>query len=121
MKRNRHEAVATALVAAILIPYAGYSFDGRMPLIEDARGMGASGLILGLGAWLALGSDAFGPRWVGIGGAIATMVLGTTAAVLESGTASTMFLGAFVAAIVAMWLVAMVRRLSTTGGVVGRR
>ena len=112
MVSNRKAAVASALVAAILIPYAGYSFGGEMPLIEDARGMGAAGLILGAVAFVTLGVDAFGPRWFGIGGASTALVLGGAAVLLETGTMSTMFLGTFVALIVAMWLVAMVRYLS---------
>src|SRR5687767_2649950 len=112
MKFNRKEMLATALVAAILVPYVGYSISGSMPMVADARGMGATGLLLGMAAWMMLGSDAFGPRWLGVGGALVATALGATAAILETGTASTVFLGAFIAVIVAMWLVAMVHHHS---------
>ena len=76
MKFTRKEALATALVIAILIPYVGYAIGGSMPLVADARGMGATGLIFGLAAWLTLGPDAFGPRWLGVGGALVAAALG---------------------------------------------
>ena len=112
MKFNRREAVATLLVAAMLVPYVGYSVGGSMPFVEDARGMGATGLILGLAAWMTLGPDAFGPRWLGVGGALAAATLGITAVILETGTASTLFLGGFVVVTVGMWIVAIVRHQS---------
>jgi hypothetical protein len=99
--------LATALVALILIPYVGYSLDGSWPLIEDARGMGATGLVLGAAAWVVVGARSFHPRWMGIGGALVAAALGLTATVLETGTAATVALGAFIAAIVVLWVVAV--------------
>jgi hypothetical protein len=116
MSRNRKVLIASAFVGALLVPYFGYAVIGSMPLIEDARGMASTGLILGVAAWMTLGSDAFGPRWIGVGGALTAAGLGFTAAVLETGTTATVLLGAFVALIVALWLVAVVRHLSELEG-----
>ena len=48
--------IASLLVAAILVPYAGYLVRGEMPLLKDPRGMAATGLVLGLAAAALAGS-----------------------------------------------------------------
>ena len=115
MERSTRQMVAGALVAATVIPYLGYAIRGEMPFIEDARGMAFTGLVLGAVAWFILGVGAFGTRWFGIGGAVVATALGIVAAVLETGTASSVFLGAFVAVIVAMYLVSLYEYLRHTG------
>jgi hypothetical protein len=87
-----------------------------VPFIHDARGMAFTGLALGAVAWFILSARAFGARWLGFGGAVVAAALGIVAAVLESGTASSVFLGAFVAVIVAMYLVSLYEYLRHTGG-----
>ena len=62
--------------------------------------MAFTGLVLGTVAWFILGVRDFGARWLGIGGAAVAATLGIVAAALETGTASSIFLGAFVAVIV---------------------
>jgi hypothetical protein len=116
MERSTRQVLAGGLVAATAIPYVGYALRGEMPLIEDARGMAFTGLVLGAMAWFILGSRAFGPRWLGVGGAVVAAGLGIVAAVLETGTASSLFLGAFVAVVVAMYFVSFYEYLRQTGG-----
>jgi hypothetical protein len=116
MERSTRQVVAGGLVAATLIPYLGYAIGGEMPFIHDARGMAFTGLALGAVAWFILGARAFGARWLGIGGAVVAAALGIVAAGLETGTASSVFLGAFVAVIVAMYLVSLYEYLRHTGG-----
>ena len=78
--------------------------------------MAFTGLVLGTVAWFILGVRAFGARWLGIGGAAVAATLGIVAAVLETGTASSVFLGAFVAVIVVMYLVSLYEYLHHTSG-----
>jgi hypothetical protein len=115
MERSTRILLAGGLVAATVIPYVGYAFAGEMPFVEDARGMGFIGLLLGAAAWLILGIGAFGTRLIAIGGAVVAAALGIVAAVLETGTASSIFLGAFVAVIVLMYLVALYEYLHDAG------
>ncbi len=115
MERSTREILAGALVTATVIPYLGYAIRGDMPFIEDARGMAFTGLVLGAVAWFVLGARAFGTRWFGIGGAVVGAALGIVAAVLETGTASSVFLGAFVGVMVAMYVVSVYEYFRHTG------
>jgi hypothetical protein len=110
MRITREQMISGVLVVATVVPFVGYALDADVPFIEDARGMGFTGLVLGAVAWFVLGAKAFGAKWLGVGGAVVAVALGVTAAVLETGTASTVFLGAFVAVMVAMWLTAVVHQ-----------
>jgi hypothetical protein len=107
MRFERRDALATIAVAAVVVPYVGYVVWDEMPLIKDARGMGAIGIVLGLVAWLALGTKSFGSKVVALAGGALSLGLGVTATILETGTASDWFLGAFVGSIVALWLYGM--------------
>ena len=78
--------------------------------------MAFTGLTLGAVAWFILGVHAFGARWFGIGGAVVAAALGIIAAFLEAGTASSVFLGAFVGVIVAMYLVSLYEYLRHPAG-----
>jgi hypothetical protein len=48
MRITYRDVVATLLVAGVVVPYLGYLGWGRVPLLQDPRGMGAVGLVLGL-------------------------------------------------------------------------
>jgi hypothetical protein len=79
MRLTKRDAIASVLFAAILVPYIGYLVRGKMPFIEDPRGMatvGVIGLALSLVVWGA--ESAFGKAlaWFGV----ATLGLGLTAA-----------------------------------------
>jgi hypothetical protein len=59
-KLTIRDAAATLLVAAVLIPFIGYSVRGSMPFVQDPRGMAGVGLAGGLLALVAFGRRAFG-------------------------------------------------------------
>jgi hypothetical protein len=61
MRFTWKDIVAMILVAAIVVPYAGYLARGEMPFIEDASGMAAAGLVLGLAAVMLAGRAALDP------------------------------------------------------------
>ena len=61
MSASTRNVVATLLVAVIVVTYIGFLTWGELPLLEDLRGMGASGLILGLAAAAVIGRAVFDP------------------------------------------------------------
>ena len=48
MRLKIYDAIATLLVAAVVVPYIGYLVAGSMPFIKDERGLSATGLVLGI-------------------------------------------------------------------------
>jgi hypothetical protein len=108
MRAPRKDAIATVLVTAVVVAYAGYLARGDLPLIHDARGMAGVGLVLGLAACIT------GAQEVTAHDRLLTVViaLGTTATVLGITAVATengLVLAAFMVSIVAAWLVATVR------------
>ncbi|MFA9431084.1 hypothetical protein [Egicoccus sp. AB-alg2] len=116
MRLDRRDTIATILVTIAALTYLGYVVLGELPLVQDARGMGAVGIILGAAAFATLGLDAFGPRWLAVGGGALTLALGITAAVLETGTAAAWFLAAFFVALIAMLILGLARHLEVPAG-----
>jgi hypothetical protein len=111
MNTNKRDALATIAVAAVVVPYVGYVLWDEMPLIKDARGMGVTGIVLGVVAWLALGTSSFGSRVVAVAGGVVSLALGVTAAILETGTASDWFLASFVGSVLALWMYGVWRHI----------
>jgi hypothetical protein len=106
MRLTRKDVVATLLVAAIVVPYVGYLVWGDMPFIEDPRGMGAVGLILGIAAALVAGRAAFDPEPVhraALGTGLVALALGVATVWVET---SEVLLAVFVVAIVGTWILA---------------
>ncbi|HET8602670.1 MAG TPA: hypothetical protein VFM09_01975 [Marmoricola sp.] len=107
MRLKMRDLIATALVAAVVVPYVGYLVRGSMPYIEDARGMAAVGLVLGFFAFVvARTGDAFdriGKTEVVLGTSM--LVLGGAALVFAETAAAEVLLAVFVCAIVVMWAV----------------
>jgi hypothetical protein len=100
------------LVAAIVVPYAGYLLEGEAPLIEDPRGMAATALILGFVAWIAWGGGVLRDWWLAMAGGVAALGLGVIALAFEAGDAAEGFLAAFVGAIVVLLLAAVLGRVT---------
>ncbi|RTL69497.1 MAG: hypothetical protein EKK42_05060 [Pseudonocardiaceae bacterium] len=102
MRFTWKDMAATVLVAAIVVPYVGYLVWGAVPFVQDARGMAAVGLVLGIAA-AALAVD----RWFAPGAEQrAALVTGTAAVglgVAALWTVNGVVLAAFVIAIVATW------------------
>ena len=107
MKLTRRDALATLMIAAIIVPYVGYVINGSMPFIKDPRGMSAVGLILGIVALAILGKTAFASQAMRIMGrtlAVASFGLGIAALWFETNEA---LLGGFMLSIVVVWLLEM--------------
>jgi hypothetical protein len=102
MRFTWKDILAAVLVAAVVVPYAGYLIRGGMPFIEDPRDMAATGIVLGVAAALLTGRTAFGgetfPRLALVLGIAA---LGTGIAALW--TESEILLATFIALMVATW------------------
>src|SRR4029450_10753277 len=57
MKLKFKDLLATILFGTIAVPYVGYLINGEMPFIKDPRGMSATGLVLGVAAFLVTRQD----------------------------------------------------------------
>jgi hypothetical protein len=57
MRLRSKDLLASILFAAIAVPYVGYLVNGEMPFIKDPRGMSATGLVLGVVAYLVMRRD----------------------------------------------------------------
>jgi len=104
------DAVATLLVAAIVVPYLGYLAWGDMPFIQDLRGMAATGLVLGLAAAAVAGRAAFDPEPMhraALAAGVAALALGIAALLVGS---SEVLLAVFIAAIVVTWALGEIAR-----------
>lgn len=106
MKLTWKDLTATVLVAAIAVPYIGYLVRGDMPFIEDPRGMSATGLVLGIAAYLVMRhGDAF-DRVGKVETVVAavTLALGVAALLLAETAAAEVWLAVFMGAILVTWL-----------------
>ena len=103
MRITSKDVVATLLVAAIVVPYLGYLAWGDMPLIEDPRGMAATGLVLGLAAAAVAGRAAFDAEPISraaLGTGVVALALGIAAVWVGTSEA---LLAVFIGAIVVTW------------------
>ncbi|HSL12319.1 MAG TPA: hypothetical protein VLA82_13490 [Actinomycetota bacterium] len=103
MRLTWKDGVATALLAAILIPYGGYLVRGEMPFIQDPRGMAATGivgLVLSFAAWGVGFHTTFGKVMAIVGAAAIGIGI---AAALIGAEGSEVLLAVFVGAIVLVW------------------
>jgi hypothetical protein len=106
-KLTIRDAVATLLVAAVLIPFVGYSIHGSMPFVQDPRGMAGVGLVGGLLALVAFGRKALGAgafERLMVGLAVITAGFAIAALVAET---SWVLLVPMVAGIVLLWALAL--------------
>lgn len=104
MTHTWKDAVATALVAAVVVIYLAYlAFEG-IPFVRDVRGMAAVALIASIASRRIGGREGFPHRRAAIVANFASIGLGVAA--LVSGLA--VVLGVFVFSIVTLWLAAMV-------------
>jgi hypothetical protein len=103
MRLTTRDVVVTLLVAAVVVPYAGYLVRGDMPFVEDPRGMGGIGLLFGFLAVLLVGRAAFQrdiPHRVALTSGVVALALGV--ATIWAETSETL-LACFMAAIVVTW------------------
>lgn len=116
-KLTARDAWATLIVAAVVIPFIGYSARGSWPLVEDPRGMAGVGIV---GALLAVWAFGRGVFRSGTFGAVMTALaavavgFGLAALIAENTWA---LLVPMVAGLVAVWLLGV---LHDAGGFTGR-
>jgi hypothetical protein len=109
MRIGWRDGLATLLVAAVVVPYLGYLARGRMPFLEDPRGVAATGLVLGAAAAAVLGRAAFRGTWGVAAGfcAIVSAAVGVVAFIRAyEGALSEGLLACFVGAMVVAWVLA---------------
>jgi hypothetical protein len=112
MRLTPRDAVATLLVAAVVVPYVGYLVEGEMPFIQDPRGMSATALVLGAAAYLVLGRPVTSKRMERVVVALvaAVAVLGVVAFALAETAAAEVLLAVFVVSLVVGFLALLVGR-----------
>ena len=103
MRFTGKDVVATALVGAVVAIYLAYlTFDG-IPMVRDATGMAAVGLIFGFASRRIGGRAEFAHERLAFAGGIGSMGLGIITLITESD----LVLAVFIASIVGLWLAAM--------------
>ena len=107
MRLKLKDLLASILFAAIAVPYVGYLVNGEMPFIKDPRGMSATGLVLGVAAYLVLRRgdlfDRVGKAETGL--AVVALVLGVVALALAETAAAEVLLAVFMGSILIVWAV----------------
>lgn len=118
MRLKSKDLLASILFAAIAVPYVGYLINGEMPFIKDPRGMSATGLVLGVVAYLVIRRDDLSDR---VGKAETTLagvslVLGIVAFALAETAPAEVLLAVFMASILIVWAVELMDHASILPG-----
>ncbi len=106
-KLTLRDILVTLIVAAVVVPFIGYSVRGSMPFVHDPRGMAGVGLVGCLLTFAVLGRDAlgtgaFGRFMVTLG--VLTLAAGLAALIAETTWA---LLVPMVAGLVIIWAAAL--------------
>jgi hypothetical protein len=106
-KLSVRDILGTLIVAAIVVPFVGYSARGSMPFVHDPRGMAGVGIVGCLIAFAAFGRKPFGTgNFEAIMAMTGLLTLGFGIAALIAGT-SWALLVPMVAGVVIMWVLAL--------------
>jgi hypothetical protein len=116
MTTSQRDAVATALVAALVLVYAAYSVFGGIPFVKDATGIAGLGLVLGFASRRVGGRSDFEHQLAAFTAGLATMAVG--AAALATGSEA--ILAMFMACNVTLWAAATYVRVRTHRPVTAR-
>lgn len=106
-KLTPRDLAATLIVAAVIVPFVGYSVRGSMPFVQDPRGMAGVGLAGAVLALAAFGRRAFGSGMferVMVGLAAITIGVAVAALIAENVWA---LLVPMVAGVVIVWVLAL--------------
>lgn len=107
MRLTWKDVAATALVAAIVIPYTGYLVRGGILFINDPREVAGTALVLGITACAVGGSSVSrSDVMVRIASPFGFVALGLGIATLITG--NELLLAGFIATIVLLWVLATV-------------
>jgi hypothetical protein len=106
-KLTIRDLLGTLIIAAIVVPFIGYSARGSMPFVQDPRGMAGVVIVGALLAFAAFGREAFGTgtyEWVMI--ALGALTIGFAIAALIAETVWALLVPAL-AGLVLMWVLAL--------------
>jgi len=105
MKLKLKDFAATVLVAAIAVPYVDFLIEGDLTLVNDARAMVGTGLVLAFSAYLVLerGETFDKVDKVEKGLALASLALGVAAYELAGTAAAEVLLAVFMGSILVVW------------------
>lgn len=106
-KLTLRDLLATLIVAAVAVPFVGYSVRGSMPFVQDPRGMAGVGIVGALLAFAAFGRHGFGTgtfETVMVTLAVITIGFGIAALIAET---MWWLLVPMVAGLVLMWALAL--------------
>ena len=116
----KHRAIrgglATLVTAVVVVPFVGYTVHGSLPFVQDPGGMATLGVLGILGVGIAFGDEAFGDARIGAVMAVLAvvgLVFGVLAVVVETSWA---LLVPMMIALVALWLVGLVREAGLVTG-----
>lgn len=107
-KLTARDLLGTLVVAAVVVPFIGYSVRGSMPFVQDPRGMAGVGIVGAVLAFAAFGRKAFGSgafEAVMVTLGIVTIGFGIAALIAETMWA---LLVPMMAGLVLMWVLALV-------------
>jgi hypothetical protein len=107
-KLTIRDALATLIVAAVVVPFVGYSVRGSMPFVQDPRGMAGVGIVGAVLAFVAFGRRAFGSgafESVMVTLGVLTLGFGIAALIAETMWA---LLVPMVVGLVLLWMLALV-------------
>jgi hypothetical protein len=102
-KLTFRDLMATLIVAAVVVPFIGYSVRGSMPFVHDPRGMAGIGIAGCLLTFAAFGRERLGTgafEWFMVTLGVLTLGFGIAALVAETAWA---LLVPMVAGLVIIW------------------
>ena len=102
-KLTIRDLMATLIVAAVVVPFIGYSVRGSMPFVHDPRGMAGIGIAGCLLMFAAFGRERLGTgafEWFMVTLGVLTLGFGIAALVAETAWA---LLVPMVAGLVIIW------------------
>jgi hypothetical protein len=106
-KLTIRDLLATLIVAAVVVPFIGYSVRGSMPFVQDPRGMAGIGIAGCLLMFAALGREALGTgafQWFMVALGVLTLGFGIAALIAETSWA---LLVPMMAGLVIIWAAAL--------------
>lgn len=86
-KLTTRDLLATLILAAVVVPFIGYSVRGSMPFVQDPRGMAGVVIVGALLTFAALGRRAFGSgtyEWVMVTLGVLTLGFAIVALIAET-------------------------------------